>query len=525
MAVNSASSLEEIVQTVIERVDTLLQYDRASIALADPTGTHLEVRDISLHEPGQPVREIGKRIPINEANALGWATLHGKANVKGVPEAAGEFQSVQSSEEPASHVIAPIVGREKTLGVLCIGAFREHAFGDNEVTVIQNYARLVGVAIENLQNYQQTIELSIRDGLTGCFNHRHFNEVLQRESSRADRYSESLSLLMLDVDHFKRFNDEFGHQAGDQVLIQTCALIERVARASDMLFRYGGEEFCLLLPATDSDGAIQTANKILDDIREHNYYRPDRTRAVSVHLSIGIATAPRHATSPEALIACADQALYSAKDAGRDRALLFEDSDEINDVSEALEAAASDPETKLSLGHTFPLNAHSMRVAQFAQLASANTDLSEEQMVNLQIAAFFHDLGESTISKKVIEKQGKLGHDERRLIQTHPVVGAGILQRSIGGTELVDAVLYHHERYDGTGYPKGLEGEEIPILARILAIAEVFDALVTERPYRTAVSPEAAYSTLREVAGYQLDPDLVEDFIAAHTVQQGGTTR
>ena len=141
--------------------------------------------------------------------------------------------------------------------------------------------------------------------------------------------------------------------------------------------------------------------------------------------------------------------------------------------------------------------------------------LPEDKRLSLRIAAAYHDLGEVGIPPEVLEKEGKLDERERQIVETHPVVGEKLLQRTIRVEEILEGVLYHHERYDGRGYPEGIEGEGIPRLARIIAVAETFDALVTSRPYREALPLEEAYRELRDAAGYQLDPELVGEFIAS----------
>ncbi len=522
IAVCGADRLEDIIRSVVRRVGELVPCDRATLALKSDTHDVLQVRDINQGNNDGKVLEVGKEIPISEDNALGWAMLHGKPHVRNTAAENGNLKRFQQSKEAISHVLAPVSGREEAFGVLGIGAFKEHAYDENDVKIIAQYARLVGLAIENLRNFERARELSIRDGLTRCFNHRHFNEVLAIELGRIKRYGGELSLIMMDIDHFKCFNDDYGHQAGDQVLVQTVKIIERFTRSSDLLFRYGGEEFCLLLPGTDLAAAADVAKKLLAAFREHNHYQPDRSLTIPVRLSMGIASAPEHTMAADGLIGCADQALYKSKDAGRDTATVFDESGQMKELIDSLASGGGQSARGGQMMEPMPLDEHSRRVAYFSELMGAALNIAGEQLVNLRIAAYFHDLGEATIPEDVMNKSGALDHHERELVKTHPVVGEGILRRSIKVPEILAAVLHHHERYDGTGYPEGLAGENIPLLARILAIAEVFDALISERPYRKPVPLEEAYRILRETAGYQLDPNLVEKFIAAHQAAVAG---
>ncbi len=513
-AVNGAANLDELVRVVMKRVGELMPFDRASIALKDPASEMLVVHDLTGRVPNGDVdADRGKKIPPTRDNVLGWVFLSGRPHLRRADVDVARFQPAQGGREVISHIVAPLLGREGTLGLLNIGSFTAQAFRPEDVPLFSSYARLTAIAIENLRNYERARESSIRDGLTGAYNHRHFKDVLAREHERVQRYGGHLSLLLLDIDRFKSFNDRFGHQAGDQVLVKTVALLQGQLRPSDMVFRYGGEEFAVLLPATAAEDSVAVATKLLRILRSSNTYRHDRSTECSVTASIGGACAPQDAMTPEALLACADQAMYRAKACGRDGFIAFSEISTVQQLGEELEKGGRSVPEALFLAASEIPECHNRRLILMTdQLANA-LGLPEEQRINARIAAFYHDIGETGIPRELLERPGPLDARERSLVRSHPVVGESLLRRILRIGDVLLAVLHHHERFDGTGYPARLRGKEIPLLARILAVAEVFDALTSKRSYRDTYSAPKALDVLRDSAGYHLDPEMVERFI------------
>ena len=513
-AVNGAGNLDELIRVVMKRVGELMPFDRASIALKDPASEMLVLHDLTgTVSNGDVAEDRGKEIPLTRDNVLGWVFLNGKPHLRRSDDDVARFQPAQGGREVISHIVAPLLGREGTLGLLNIGSFTAQAFRREDVPLFSSYARLTAIAIENLRNYERARESSIRDGLTGAYNHRHFKDVLASEHHRVQRYGGHLSLLLLDIDRFKSFNDRFGHQAGDQILVKTVALIQGQLRPSDMVFRYGGEEFAVLLPSTAAEDSVAVATKLLRILRSSNTYRHDRSTECNVTASIGGACAPQDALTPEALLACADQAMYRAKACGRDGFIAFSEISTVQQLGEELEkGSGSVPEALFLAAPEIP-ECHNRRLILLADQLAGVLGLPEEQRINARIAAFYHDIGETGIPRELLERPGPLDARERTLVRSHPVVGESLLRRILRIGDVLLAVLHHHERFDGTGYPARLHGKEIPLLARILAVVEVFDALTSERPYREAYSLPKALDVLRDSAGYHLDPEMVERFI------------
>jgi diguanylate cyclase (GGDEF)-like protein len=526
VAVNAATNLDEIVQIVLRRVGDLMPYDRSSIALLDPDSSTLELREITLSDRTDRDTtsddERGKRVPVDESNVLGWAVMNRKPHLQSNTQHGEQFQAQQEGQQVVSHIIAPLIARRRVLGLLNIGSHAPQAFDSEDVALFCHYARLTAVAIENMRNYEQAQELSIRDGLTGAHNRRHFREVIEREMDRVRRYDSVFSLFLLDVDDFKSFNDTFGHRAGDWILAQTVRILGDNLRVSDQVFRDGGEEFAVVLPGTSAERAGVVAEKAVAALRRHNVYRADRRTEHPVTASVGVASAPEDARSVEGLVACADQALYRAKASGRDRAVVFSAIDGVRRVEDRFRKKTLTQDDlpdllRRALGDSGSRETHNQPLVELAEMFAEKLGLDAERRMNLKIAACYHDIGEVGIPSDLIARPGPLDARELSLVRRHPVVGETLLSRNLRIGEILQAVLYHHERYDGGGMPKGLRGEEIPYLARALAVIEVFDALRSQRPYRDSYPVREAYRILRDAAGFQLDPELVQNFIAAHS--------
>lgn len=360
------------------------------------------------------------------------------------------------------------------------------------------------------------------DGLTEVFNHRYFQDRLAAEIERAGRYERTVSVIMFDLDDFKAFNDAWGHQEGDKLLRWFAAKCASHVRTIDVLARYGGEEFVVILPETDSEEALAVAERIRQATEQKSGAELGRNRTVTV--SAGIASYPRHARSRHALILNADAALYFAKQEGKNRCCIYQEEchksyrassdhlrsllshDELGAI-EALGAVvdAREPHTR----------GHSRSVMRLCVALGEQMGMSADEISTLRAAALLHDLGKISTPEDVLGKPSALEADERESLEGHPGIGSQIIKRVQQLNSIVPGIKHHHERFDGQGYPNGLAGKNIPLLARMIAIADAFDAMTSSRPYRDSISVDAAVEELRRCAGAQFDPDLVEVFIAA----------
>jgi diguanylate cyclase (GGDEF)-like protein/putative nucleotidyltransferase with HDIG domain len=366
-----------------------------------------------------------------------------------------------------------------------------------------------------IQLYQRAIvralramRLALTDPLTGLGNHRHFHERLERELRHAHERRLPLTLCLVDIDDFKRINDRFGHPAGDRVLSRLAARLRQTGEA----FRLGGDEFALLLPGYDENAALTAAASVVERIAALQL-----GQIGSVTVSAGVATSPAHAADRDELIRLADSALYWAKEYGKNRVRGYRP--DVIELAE-LKRLASGPDRAARFRAAASLaravdardvytGSHSQRVADLAARMARRLGLPDEDVELTRLAASLHDLGKLAIPEEILRKPGPLTEPERMVLERHPQIGFRMLE-SLGVDPVADWVLHHHERWDGSGYPDGLPGDRIPLGARIIFVADAYDAMTSERVYRRRVPPGQAIVELQRCAGSQFDPEIVD---------------
>ena len=387
------------------------------------------------------------------------------------------------------------------------------------LVVLWQRAPLLSVALVGsllaIQLYQRAllralraVRLALTDPLTGLGNHRHFHERLARELEHALRYDRPLALCLVDVDDFKRVNDRFGHPAGDSVLSQVSARLRQTGEA----FRLGGDEFAVLLPGFEAPDALTAAESIIDRIATIDF---GHMGAVTV--SAGIAIAPEHARERDELLRLVDSALYWAKEYGKNRARVYRpDVVELADLRRLASAgdragrlrAAASLARAVDARDVYTGN-HSQRVAQLAVRLAARLGLSREELELTQLAASLHDVGKLALPEDLLCKPEQLTEPEWATLRQHAQIGFRMLE-SLGVDPVAKWVLHHHERWDGSGYPDSLAGTEIPVGARIIFVADAFDAMTSDRIYRRRRSRDEALAEILRCAGTQFDPSVVE---------------
>ncbi|NLX90442.1 MAG: diguanylate cyclase [Firmicutes bacterium] len=376
---------------------------------------------------------------------------------------------------------------------------------------------------------QTTVKLARianEDGLTGLANHRFFYERLKKEVEIALANNRPLSLVFLDIDFFKNYNDTFGHQQGDLVLRELGKLLQGVLPADTFLARYGGEEFAVILPALQLEEAAEVARKLHQAVANHAFPGENCQPFSKLTISAGVATLPDHAKNVQELVDAADEALYSSKWTGRNKVRCY------LAVLERLSRSAKKNDLVLieSLRTLMTvINArdrytygHSERVAYYAGKIGEKLGLSLDELRLLEYGAFLHDVGKLEIQREVLTKTGELSKTEWDFVRQHPLWGAEILKPIKALQPVIPAIMHHHENYDGSGYPDGLKGEEIPFFARILRVIDSFDAMTTNRPYRRALSKVKALDEIALCSGRQYDPQVVEAF--RETLTETGKT-
>jgi diguanylate cyclase (GGDEF)-like protein len=406
-------------------------------------------------------------------------------------------------------------------------------FNNNELRVRLRAGRRIVELNEALLSVRDNLEKqAVHDKLTGLYNRHYMSEILDKEFSRTLRYQTDLSCLLLDLDYFKDVNDTFGHAFGDMVLREFSACLEQNARKTDISIRYGGEEFMLLLPNTGIAGARSVAEKIRAACDKKRYIDGDNSTTVTV--SVGIASVKQHQLlESKELLALADKALYRAKADGRNRVTVY-----MKDPSgqSAVEKISEDKDfrylkeklslilekTKKSSIESLELltrdiggeahKQHNHDVKRYIKLMGEKLALPPTIIETFKRAANFHDNFKVFMQKTLHAKNNVLNKEERIEIEGHPYLLSEL-------TELFDffanersILLYHHENFDGTGYPGGLKENEIPLGARIFALTDAITAMLSKRQYRAKLSPEEMVVELADKAGTQFDPTLVSLF-------------
>jgi diguanylate cyclase (GGDEF)-like protein/putative nucleotidyltransferase with HDIG domain len=405
---------------------------------------------------------------------------------------------------------------DRTIGSLILASRKPNAYSRRQIQLLEKVALQIAAPVENAQLYARVEQKSRMDGLTGLFNRRHFEERLKDEISRHSRYGDVFSIFMLDLDNFKAYNDAYGHPAGDILLNQVGRIIESSIRNADQPFRYGGDEFVVILPQTAMDDAYVVAERV----REH-VAREMEKRAIPVNCSIGLASYPADGVVADELVDVADTALYHAKRTGGNRIFLSSkilsappDYGEIRGIYARRNGLSSVYALVSAVEDRDPYAyGHSRKVSAYAEALAEAIGLSPEEVSKVSTAALLHDIGKIGIPDKVLNKKGRLNGEDWETIKAHPRLGANIVGNVPHLVSCVSSILHHHERWDGGGYPEGLKGEEIPIESRIIAIADSFEAMTSARSYRPALSHEEVVKELRQGAGTQFDPKLVEVFV------------
>ncbi|HEY5386742.1 MAG TPA: diguanylate cyclase, partial [Thermoleophilia bacterium] len=385
---------------------------------------------------------------------------------------------------------------------------------------LEVFANVTASAIENAGYEAELEQRAVTDGLTGLFNHRQFQETLQGEVERATRYGLVFALFMMDLDLFKTVNDRLGHPRGDEALRAVAEVMRANARSSDFVARYGGEEFVMILPGTTAGQASVLAERIAQGVRDIKLAVP---HPPPLSISIGVADFPTCGRDRESLIAAADAALLFAKRSGRDMVADFSrislvelDQTDLEGLAFRLEKA--DIETLETLAAAIDLRdafagERAVGVAHAAGMVADQLHLDDTQRDVLRVAALVYDIGKVGIPVELLNRRGELTAGEQTTIRRHPEIGMRLLESTMHLHALAPVILHHHERWDGQGYPDGLKAEEIPFAARVIAVCDSWQAMVSDRPYRPALSPEQALAELRAGAGSQFDPQLVEAFI------------
>jgi diguanylate cyclase (GGDEF)-like protein len=510
----SSLDIQEVYEAFVTGLREVVDVDFATVALIE--GNEIYFSALSTSNKVGTIWQIGQRLPLKET-ATEWVVTHNKSLVEHDLSHDRMFQTGDEylKQGIRSIIYLPLITKGTGIGSLIIGSRRSNAYTQEQVRLLERLASQIATSIANAQLYAKAERRARVDELTGLFNRRHFDESVKREIERHSRYGSMFSLVFLDLDNFKQYNDIMGHPVGDKLLTMIGHLLKGTLRNIDLAFRYGGDEFAIIMPQTSGDDAFAASERVRKMLASEI-----ESQQINVTSSLGLASWPSDGLSADDIVNAADKALYHAKRTGGDRTCAVSQM-----LSPLHELSESTPDTeKETLNTIYALAAtieardpytygHSRKVRGYAVALAESIGMPAEKVAVISHAALLHDIGKIGILDEVLNKAGKLDVNEYELIKTHPQLSRTIVGHVPSLTACLPAILHHHERWDGNGYPAKLKGEGIPLEARILSIADAFDAMTSLRPYRAPLSYKEAVEELKQFAETQFDPKLVKKFL------------
>jgi diguanylate cyclase (GGDEF)-like protein len=416
-------------------------------------------------------------------------------------------------------ILCPVLSKKRLVAILALSKKQgKGGYSRDDVDLVSMLAKESAVAIENAQIYANAKEQADIDGLTGLHNHRSFQDSYNREIEHCALSGDDFSLLFIDLDFFKTYNDIYGHAMGDEILKEVGRIIKASIREKDIGGRYGGDEFAIILKGTAGEDARVVAERIRGKVETCM-----SDKGITLTCSIGVSCWRIDGVARSTIIQAADKAVYAAKQAGRNRVVAASEIDIIE---------STQPETMLNLDNNTAIDnivfslastvdardhytyGHSKLVCKYAAELARDIGYDKDGVWRIRAASLLHDIGKLNLPDSILTKRGPLTDQEWETIKNHPQLALDIIKYVVGLRDCIDAILYHHERYDGQGYPKGLKGKDIPLDARIMTIADSYDAMKSERNYKErGMTEDEALNELEKCAGTQFDPELVQAFI------------
>lgn len=548
----SANSLEDIWHFLVKRLRSGSEPSFIVFSVVDESSELLRLRYLWPQKEEQPFQ--GEFIPLcdKENHLIKTVSRADTTFTDQLHELGRElypYLTCYQEINPRHNVFSiPLVAGNRTIMVISLGFDQLDSFSQAKLSYVyllrDQLAQLVWnlVLQERIQNQPQL------DNLTGLITHSSFHQVFRKELRRAKLEDFPLSLLLVDINNLKDYNEQYSHQMGDRAIARLASVIKHHVRGIDTIARYGSDEIAVILTESDAESASVVANRFVEALKEN--YKGVKPFTISV----GIAAYPENASDQETLIQTAENALHFgkhhshktqhstvlmasqlhqasdqdridvfmaqvAKKYGETGSELFEtilnrlenkahfQTDNLMLETVASLAGAMDAKDRYTRGH-------SQSVSNYAVALASAIHLSPTEIEKIRLAAFFHDIGKIGIPEHILNKPGPLTEAEKEVMKQHPVIGARqILQPVSALRDIVPMVEYHHERWDGLGHPMGLCGENIPIGARIVSIVDAFHALTSNRPYRKALPLEEAMVILQDGAGSLWDPELIAKFL------------
>jgi len=557
---------DEMLAKITEQLEAGLTYDHIGIGVLDYATREIVIQA----EAGKRRGALGQRIPLG-GGLIGHVARNGHVAAYRAANLADSALKPLLPDTVAA-IALPVFYAEQLHGILYIESSKPADFSEEEILLLRTLADLIAGALHNSLSFQKAQEQAITDGLTGVKTHRFFMEALSAEWKRSTRAGRAFALVLMDLDRFKFVNDFYGHLEGDLVLQRVGHILETNCRRSDVVARYGGDEFVILMPETSMEHARQLATKLRGWVASDPLLREKNISA-----SFGIACYPLHGSSPQELIQVADASMYLSKHQGGN-AVSTADHFDPNEAKkwkrDVLEAylgvtlkrlfatgpeafeeiysrlkqfteslAATEPEVTNGNAATasgvtqgpqalpqavldtvtslaFAIDAkdhytqgHSQKVSAYAALIAEAMEMSDVEVDEIRLGGVLHDIGKVAIPENILNKSGPLNPEEWETMKSHVTFGAKILDPLTPLARIREMVLHHHEFFDGSGYPEALTGEKIPLGARIIAVADAYDTITSDRTYKKGRTSTDALSELERCANAQFDGAIVALFV------------
>jgi diguanylate cyclase (GGDEF)-like protein/putative nucleotidyltransferase with HDIG domain len=553
---------DEMLAKITEQLESGLTYDHIGIGLLDYATREIVIQA----EAGQRRGALGQRVPLG-GGLVGHVARNGHMGVYRATSHSDQALKPMLADSVAA-IALPVFYAEQLHGILYIESSAPVEFSEEEILLLRTLADLIAGALHNALSFQKAQEQAITDGLTGVKTHRFFMEALSAEWKRSTRAGRAFALVLMDLDRFKFVNDFYGHLEGDLVLQRVGHILETNCRRSDVVARYGGDEFVILMPETNMEHARQLATKLRGWVSADPLLREKNISA-----SFGIACYPLHGSSPQELIQVADASMYLSKHQGGNAVStadhfdpneakkwkrdvleaylgvtlkrLFSTGPEafeeiysrlkqfteslaatetgngvqtcpVQEGPQALPQAVLDTVTSLA----FAIDAkdhytqgHSQKVSAYAALIAEALEMSDAEVEEIRLGAVLHDIGKVGIPESILNKSGPLNPEEWETMKSHVLFGAKILDPLTPLARIREMVLHHHEFFDGSGYPKALSGNAIPLGARIIAVADAYDTITSDRTYKKGRPAAEALAELERCSNAQFDGAIVSLFV------------
>ena len=553
---------DEMLAKITEQLEAGLTYDHIGIGVLDYATREIVVQA----EAGKRRGTLGQRIPLG-AGLIGHVARNGHMAVYRAASLADNALKPLLPDSIAA-VALPVFYAEQLHGILYVESSSPLEFSEEEVLLLRTLADLIAGALHNALSFQKAQEQAITDGLTGVKTHRFFMEALSAEWKRSTRAGRAFALVLMDLDRFKFVNDFYGHLEGDLVLQRVGHILETNCRRSDVVARYGGDEFVILMPETNMEHARQLANKLRGWVSADPLLREKNISA-----SFGIACYPLHGSSPQELIQVADASMYLSKHQGGNAVSTADHFDpneakkwkrdvleaylgvtlkrlfatgpeafeeiyqRLTQFTESLAAAEGATGKPVATGSQGPqalpqavldtvtslafaidakdhyTQGHSQKVSAYAALIAEAMGMKDVEVEEIRLGGVLHDIGKVGIPENILNKNGPLNPDEWETMKSHVKFGAKILDPLTPLARIREMVLHHHEFFDGSGYPDALTADRIPLGARIIAIADAYDTITSDRTYKKARRAADALAELERCANAQFDGAIVEVFV------------